>query len=104
MFFPADVRDPDLCDALVDHAEQQGGVDGTDGFGVAASLEGGYPLALSEGWILEPQAQAIFQAIEVDSFSDGFADISFDDTNSLVGRLGLRLARNFDRHARQCRR
>lgn len=32
-----------------------------DGSSVAASLEGGYPIALTEDWTLEPQAQIIWQ-------------------------------------------
>jgi outer membrane autotransporter protein len=40
----------------------------TEGWGLIASLEGGYPIALPTGWTIEPEAQAVFQRL---SFSDG---------------------------------
>jgi len=67
----------------------------TQGIGYAASLEGGYPLSLGEGWIIEPQAQAVLQLFDISGFNDGFADISYSDTASLVGRLGVRVAHDF---------
>ena len=33
----------------------------TDGWGLAASLEGGYPFHLGDGWLIEPQAQLVYQ-------------------------------------------
>jgi autotransporter family porin len=68
----------------------------TKGLGLAGSLEGGYPIQLDDGWQLEPQAQAVLQLISLDSFNDGFADISYSDATSLVGRLGLRLSHGLD--------
>jgi len=68
----------------------------TQGVGYAASLEGGYPFSPAEGWIIEPQAQAVLQAFDIAGFNDGFADISYSDTASLVGRVGVRVARDFD--------
>ena len=67
----------------------------TNGWGIAASLEGGYPFALGNGWTLEPQAQLIYQHVTLDDGTDSFARISFADTDALYGRLGGRLARNW---------
>ena len=41
-----------------------------DGTGVTASLEGGYPIALAQGWTLEPQAQLVWQHLSLDD-TDG---------------------------------
>jgi outer membrane autotransporter protein len=62
-----------------------------DGSGVAVSLEGGYPIALTEGWTLEPQAQLIWQHLSFDDQEDRFATISFDLDDAVTGRLGVRL-------------
>ena len=47
----------------------------TSGVGLAASLEGGYPFYFGDGWQLEPQAQLIYQTVNMDSFNDGAADV-----------------------------
>lgn len=62
-----------------------------DGHGVTASLEGGYPVALSESWTLEPQAQLIWQSLSLDDQADRFSTVSFDSDNAWTGRIGLRL-------------
>lgn len=36
-----------------------------DGWGFAASLEGGYPFQLDEKWSLEPQAQLVYQYVDL---------------------------------------
>ncbi|RUZ74353.1 autotransporter outer membrane beta-barrel domain-containing protein [Mesorhizobium sp. M7A.F.Ca.US.006.01.1.1] len=61
------------------------------GTGVTASLEGGYPIALGQGWTLEPQAQLVWQQLSLDDASDRFASVSFDTDGSVTGRLGARL-------------
>jgi outer membrane autotransporter protein len=48
----------------------------TNAFGFAASLEGGYPFQIGGGWQLEPQAQLVYQALNINNFNDGFARIS----------------------------
>ena len=73
----------------------------TDGWGLAASLEGGYPFDLGDGWLIEPQAQLIYQAIDLADFNDGAADVRYSDEDSLAGRIGARLARNWDLEAAQ---
>ncbi|MER9375000.1 autotransporter outer membrane beta-barrel domain-containing protein [Mesorhizobium sp. M0491] len=61
------------------------------GTGITASLEGGYPIALGQGWTLEPQAQLVWQQLSLDDASDRFASVSFDTDGSVTGRLGARL-------------
>lgn len=67
----------------------------TDGWGLAASLESGYPFRLGRGWLLEPQGQLIYQWFDFDDASDLAATIRFDDTTSLIGRLSARLSRDW---------
>ncbi|MGO4677868.1 autotransporter outer membrane beta-barrel domain-containing protein [Bosea sp. 2YAB26] len=66
-----------------------------DGFGFAASLEGGYPLQLGNGFILEPQAQMIYQTLANGSGRDEAALVRFSDADSLAGRIGARLAKSW---------
>ncbi|SKC01551.1 outer membrane autotransporter barrel domain-containing protein, partial [Bosea thiooxidans] len=66
-----------------------------DGFGFAASLEGGYPIALGNGWTIEPQAQLIYQTLVNGSGHDGAALVRFSDVESLAGRIGARLAKGW---------
>jgi outer membrane autotransporter protein len=70
----------------------------TDGWGFAASIEAGYPLrGLLGGWGLgglsiEPQAQLIYQSIDLGDTRDIGAQVRFDDVESLAGRVGVRFA------------
>lgn len=57
----------------------------------AASLEGGYPIPIMAGLILESQAQAIWQHLSLDGTSDRFSTIAFDTSDGFTGRLGARL-------------
>ncbi len=66
-----------------------------EGFGFAASLEGGYPIALGNGWTIEPQAQIIYQTLVNGSGSDGAVLVRFSDVESLAGRIGARLAKGW---------
>lgn len=63
----------------------------TQGHAWTASVEAGYPFAVSERWVLEPQAQLIGEQRSLDSQNDGIADVSFDADNSVTARLGARL-------------
>lgn len=62
-----------------------------DGTGITASLEGGYPISLAEGWTLEPQAQLIWQHLSSDDQRDAFSAVNFDSDDAVTGRLGFRL-------------
>ena len=65
----------------------------TNGFGYGASLETGYPFRSASGWFAEPQAQIVYQHIDLDNASDEVAKVKFKDADSLAGRLGTRLGR-----------
>ncbi len=68
----------------------------TDGWGLAASIEGGYPFDLGNGWLIEPQAQLVYQFLDLNDFNDGAADVRYSDQDSLAGRIGARLARSWN--------
>ncbi|MGF6094767.1 autotransporter outer membrane beta-barrel domain-containing protein [Pseudomonas sp. 18175] len=63
----------------------------TRGHNVAASAEVGWPLPLTQDWIIEPQAQVIVSKTKLDSQNDGISDVSYDANTSLTTRLGVRL-------------
>lgn len=75
----------------VDSRSERGVRLDTEGRGYSASVEAGYQLPLGSGWVLEPQAQAIHQRIEIDSQHDGISWQSFDADPRTTGRLGARL-------------
>lgn len=66
------------------------GVD-IEGSGFTASLEGGYPVPIVDNWVLEPQAQIIWQHLSLDDQNDGVSKVSFDTDEGFTGRLGVRL-------------
>ena len=73
----------------IDMSGQRGLRDGeTDAFGFGASLEGGYPFELGAAWKLEPQAQLVYQGLNISDFNDGAANVRYSDTDSLAGRVG----------------
>ena len=63
----------------------------TDGHEVTLSAEAGYPIKVSDNWVVEPQAQVINQRISLDDQNDGISDVSFDSQDYWTGRLGARL-------------
>ena len=69
----------------------------TDGWGLLASLEGGYPIALKHDYTFEPQAQLIYQYLDIDSDADAFGRIEFSDGQALYGRLAGRLSKDWTR-------
>jgi autotransporter family porin len=62
-----------------------------DGYGLAASLEGGFPIPLAYGLTLEPQAQAVWQHISLNDARDRFSTVAFDADSRFTGRVGARL-------------
>ncbi|WP_201315472.1 autotransporter outer membrane beta-barrel domain-containing protein [Dyella sp. EPa41] len=62
------------------------------GNGIIASLEGGYPFALSWGpnFILEPQAQVVWQRIWFRQMSDDYGSVSLGASSGVTARLGVR--------------
>jgi len=71
----------------------------TRGHGVTASLEAGYPLKLNRDKTLhlEPQAQLIASRLTLDDAHDDAADVRFEDVDSLTGRLGVRIDKDWFR-------
>lgn len=64
----------------------------TRGHGWLASLEGGYPMALPWGhdFVLEPQAQVIWQRVSFNSAADDFGAVNLGSSSGLTARIGLR--------------
>jgi outer membrane autotransporter protein len=65
----------------------------TNGTGFIASLEGGVPFAfpqLGPGFVLEPQAQILWQKVSFRHDYDGLGDVALGDTTGPSGRIGLR--------------
>ena len=67
----------------------------TQGWGLLASLEGGYKFQFGNGWALTPQAQVIYQRLSFDSGRDAFGLINYQDVNNGYGRLGLKIAKDW---------
>jgi outer membrane autotransporter protein len=63
-----------------------------NGAGFASSLEGGYPIPLPLGprFVLEPQAQIIWQQVTFQESNDGLGPIGLGSTSGATGRLGVR--------------
>lgn len=71
------------------------------GLGVALSGEVGRPFVLSkektnngDSWIIEPQAQLIYQYLGLNSFTDGMRSVHQDKQHNLRSRIGVRFAYN----------
>lgn len=64
----------------------------TDGSGLIGSLETGYPIPLPLGpsFVLEPQAQIIWQQVSFRDANDGLGPVGLGTTSGPTGRLGLR--------------
>jgi outer membrane autotransporter protein len=65
----------------------------TSGSGFVGSLEAGYPIPIPQlgpNFILEPQAQIIWQHTDFDQKNDGFSTVGLGSTSGTTGRLGVR--------------
>jgi len=65
----------------------------TTGSGFISSLEGGYPIALPQlgfGFVLEPQAQVLWQYVSFDSGNDGLGPVALGTSSETTVRLGLK--------------
>jgi outer membrane autotransporter protein len=63
------------------------------GTGFISSLEGGYPFALPQlgpRFVIEPQAQILWQRVAFSQSNDGLGQVDLDKTRGTSGRLGLR--------------
>ncbi|MGY2040809.1 autotransporter family protein [Pseudomonas pergaminensis] len=63
----------------------------TRGRNVTASAEVGWPLQVTQRWIVEPQVQVIGGKTRLDSQNDGISDVKYDADTSVTSRLGVRL-------------
>jgi outer membrane autotransporter protein len=74
----------------------QGARIATEGSAVTLSVEGGFPIGVSENWVVEPQAQLINQRITLDTPYAGSSNASSSDLTSWSGRVGARLKGSYD--------
>lgn len=65
----------------------------TKATGYTASLEAGYPIRFGEEdrWLIEPQAQLVYQDVSVDGAHDQYSDVNWDTGKAWTGRMGARL-------------
>ena len=75
---------------------ERGARQATEGSAVTFSVEGGFPIGLSENWVVEPQAQLINQRITLDTPNAGSGDASTSELSSWSGRVGARLKGSYD--------
>ena len=69
--------------------------DSQDGWGLAMSAEVGRSIPLNHSnWSIEPQAQLIYQYVDLDSINDGIRHIDQNNQDALRGRIGMALAYN----------
>jgi outer membrane autotransporter protein len=67
-----------------------------DGHVTTLSAEVGYPITVAGNWVVEPQAQAIYQKVKLDSQDDGISQVSFDSDSAWTGRVGARLKGRYE--------
>ncbi len=76
---------------------ERGRVGSPEGLGLGLSLEGGYPMDVGGGLVVEPQAQLSYQKIKFDGFVDvDRITVDLQDGESLRGRVGGRIKKVFD--------
>lgn len=68
----------------------------TEGSAMTLSVEGGFPIGISENWVVEPQAQLINQRITLDTPYAGSGNASSSDLTSWSGRVGAKLKGSYD--------
>lgn len=76
---------------------ERGRVGSPDGLGLGLSVEGGYPMDIGGGLVIEPQAQLSYQKIKFDTFVDvDRITVDLQDGESLQGRVGARIKKAFN--------
>lgn len=65
------------------------------GAALLASMEVGLPVAINDTVTIEPQAQLMWQRVHISDFNDGTSSVSFNNADSVVARLGVRLQSKF---------
>ncbi|OOH84841.1 hypothetical protein BMT54_12120 [Pasteurellaceae bacterium 15-036681] len=72
------------------------------GMSYVLSAEVGRPFDLTErkanegNWLIEPQAQLVYQHLRLNKFNDGIRTVEQANNNALRGRAGVRLAYNLE--------
>jgi outer membrane autotransporter protein len=79
----------------VDPLSSQATGAGTHGTAVTGSVEGGFPITLGGAFVIEPQAQIIWQNLSLNDFNDGVSSVSFNNGNTYTSRAGVRVQRTF---------
>lgn len=74
----------------------QGQRQATEGSAMTLSVQGGFPIGISENWVIEPQAELINQRISLDTPYAGSANASSTDLTSWSGRVGASLKGSYD--------
>lgn len=77
------------------HSERGLKID-NDGHAMTLSVEAGYPVAVADNWVVEPQLQVINQTVDLKRQDDGISKVSFDSDTAWTGRLGARLKGCYD--------
>jgi outer membrane autotransporter protein len=77
------------------HSERGLKID-NDGHAMTLSVEAGYPVAVADNWVVEPQLQVINQTVDLKRQDDGISKVSFDSDAAWTGRLGARLKGRYD--------
>ncbi|MBV6822972.1 autotransporter outer membrane beta-barrel domain-containing protein [Pseudomonas sp. PD9R] len=75
---------------------EQGARQATEGTAMTVSVEGGFPIGVSENWVVEPQAQLINQRITLDTPYAGSGNASSTDLTAWSGRVGAKLKGSYD--------
>ena len=60
------------------------------GNALALSVEGGKNYSLGSNWAIEPQAQLIYQYLNLKDFNDGVREVHYGNDSALRARLGFR--------------
>lgn len=72
--------------------------DSQNGWNLAFSAETGRPFTFSKSasgnWIIEPQAQLIYQYLNLNNFNDKYRHVEQNGQDALRGRIGVELAHN----------
>jgi len=74
----------------------QGQRQAAEGTAMTLSVQGGFPIGISENWVIEPQAELINQRISLDTPYAGSANASSTDLTSWSGRVGASLKGSYD--------
>ncbi|MCL2715746.1 MAG: autotransporter outer membrane beta-barrel domain-containing protein [Alphaproteobacteria bacterium] len=67
----------------------------TNGWGITASAETGYVIALGNGYSVTPQGQLVYQRTDIRDGMDPFGRVNFGATDEIYGRLGARTAKSW---------